>query len=550
MTIKLVSSLEKVFLDEAPNVTNETCFNVVNLGDVFSFQAVIYLDLKTPRKNFADYEVVVESEIENIIKVRQVGHVPSRMPLYHKTDGDFLRDSVGLYPDPLEEKEYVRLFSKSWNSIWIDVSPTLDTKPGDFNITIKIKDHEGNVQGEAKTSVKILGISIPKAHFVHTEWFHTDCLAQYYNVPVFSDEYWRIVKNFMDTAVKMGQNMILTPVFTPPLDTAIGGERLTVQLVDVKQTPEGYVFCFDKLVRWIDLAREAGFEYFEISHLFTQWGAAHAPKIMVTNCEGVLIKKFGWETDAAGDEYVGFLKAFIPKLLEVLQSKQADDKAYFHISDEPSLKNIDQYKKIHSIIKPLLKNQKMFDALSDAAFYKEGLVEIPVVATDHYEDFQDFDIKERWVYYCSGQADEVSNRFFGYPEYRNRIIGVQLYLYEITGFLQWGLNFYNTRLSTKAIDPFAVTDAGMAFPSGDSFILYPGEKGAAWDSIRSMVFSAALSDFHALKHLESLAGREFVVNLICEGLSEKITFKKYPQTAEYLLKLKARVLHEIEKFKM
>ena len=40
--------------------------------------------------------------------------------------------------------------------------------------------------------------------------------------------------------------MLLTPVFTPPLDTAIGGERRTVQLVDVHVTENGYTFGFDK----------------------------------------------------------------------------------------------------------------------------------------------------------------------------------------------------------------------------------------------------------------------------------------------------------------
>ncbi len=36
------------------------------------------------------------------------------------------------------------------------------------------------------------------------------------------------------------------------------------------------------------------------------------------------------------------------------------------------------------------------------------------------------DLKHPWVYYCSGEYLEVSNRFFAQPSYRNRILGVQM----------------------------------------------------------------------------------------------------------------------------
>ena len=39
----------------------------------------------------------------------------------------------------------------------------------------------------------------------------------------------------MDNAVAHGVNLLYTPLFTPPLDTQVGGERTTVQLVDVER---------------------------------------------------------------------------------------------------------------------------------------------------------------------------------------------------------------------------------------------------------------------------------------------------------------------------
>ncbi len=58
-----------------------------------------------------------------------------------------------------------------------------------------------------------------------------------------------------------------------------------------------------------------------------------------------------------------------------------------------------------------------------------------------------------------------------------------MYLYGIEGFLHWGYNYYSSQYSIRKIDPYRVTDADDAFPSGDAFLVYPGEDGKAEESI-------------------------------------------------------------------
>ena len=43
-----------------------------------------------------------------------------------------------------------------------------------------------------------------------------------------------------------------------------------MQLVDITKTSSGYEYSYDLLDKWIDMCNEIGFEYFEISHFFTQ----------------------------------------------------------------------------------------------------------------------------------------------------------------------------------------------------------------------------------------------------------------------------------------
>lgn len=107
---------------------------------------------------------------------------------------------------------------------------------------------------------------------------------------------------------------------------------------------------------------------------------------------------------------------------------------------------------------------------------------------------------------------------------------MQLYERDINGFLHWGFNFYNTVLSYRPINPLCVSDAGGAFPAGDSFVVYPGHNGA-WDSLRLEVFYDALQDRMILKLLESFIGREKVLDLLHnEGVRG---WKEYPRDAKW-----------------
>ena len=129
------------------------------------------------------------------------------------------------------------------------------------------------------------------------------------------------------------------------------------------------------------------------------------------------------------------------------------------------------------------------------------------------------------------------------PSARNRIYGVQLFKYDIIGILHWGYNFYNSQFSIEHINPYEVTDS--AFPSGDPFLVYPGSDGHPEESIRMMVHYEALTDLRALRLLESLAGKEYVMDLVEGELSEPLTFKRYPKSDMYLITLRNRVNREI-----
>ncbi|WP_338031893.1 DUF4091 domain-containing protein [Cedecea colo] len=481
--------------------------------------------------------------------MRQVGHVPSLFPCYRTTDDDYLSTAPGLFPDPLMPLPDKTFFVNSdyYGSLWLTVNPQNESLPtGESSLCLRLFDvASGEMLGSLHLEIEILPGALPPQTLLHTEWLHTDCLADVYGIEVFSDAWWQAVRHFVRCAVNNGVNMILTPIFTPPLDTAIGGERTTVQLVGVTQKVNGdYQFDFSALQRWVELCREEGITTFEISHLFTQWGAHHAPKIMVHK-GGQVVREFGWETDAYGQKYRDFLHAFLPVLCDWLRGKGLEKHAWFHVSDEPKISDIDVYRRASDLIRPLIGDFPVLDALSDYEFYQQGLVKNPVTASDRLEPFLSNQVPGLWTYYCCVQKLNVANRFFAQPSYRNRILGVQLYLYRITGFLHWGFNFYNSGHSLEKLDPFAVTDGRGAFPSGDLFVVYPGKDYQPVESLRLMVLREAFQDIRALQLLESLTSREHVEQLIARLAGMSITFTSYPREAEFLLELRRQVNEQL-----
>ena len=546
MSIQIIraSSLEKIFPDQTPHPSHMRLSMLQN--DVLSFQLALRpADIPNTR---LEVSVRVDSPIASCISVRRVNLVPSMLPVSDTRDGNILSDRPGLYPDLLTPLPDGKSFlpRRLWTSFWIEIETDEHTAPGVHPVTVTFTPLSERVEPvSCCTEVEVIGTVLPEQELTVTEWFHGDCVADYYRVPVFSEEHWEYMRRQIQLGARRGLNMILTPIFTPALDTEVGKERTTIQLADIFYENGTYSFGFDKLERWVNMCRDCGIRFFEMAHLYTQWGAAHCPKILVWE-NGGLRRRFGWEQDALGAEYRDFLRAFLPALTDELKRLGIERQTVFHISDEPNESCLEQYRAARAQVTELLAGFPIMDAMSHYRYFTDGICETPIIATDALTPFLEGKCpKDLWVYYCCAQTYQVSNRFFGMPSARNRIIGLQFYKYRVKGFLQWGFNFYNSQLSRRHIDPFRVTDADMAFPSGDAFLVYPGENGEPLESLHMAVFYEAINDLRALLLLEKLTGREHVMALLEDGLDAPLTFAQYPTEDAWLLSLRRRVNEEI-----
>ena len=548
---KIISSLEKVFVDS--KIDSFAALEKVSVlkGERLNFQIVHSYDTVDSPLIYETVRLMptLSGELAPLATMRGIAHVPVTKTTHCiGTDDNYVRTEAGLYPDILRPMYYGGKFSYtpcSTNAVWVEINIPKDMEAGSYKFRIDIDGNNypnGCNYGlcSCELEVEVINEILPDEDIYFTQWFHSDCLANYYNVEVWSDRHFEIVESFIKTARRNGINMILTPVFTPPLDTAVGGERRTTQLVGVTLEGGKYSFNFDYLDRWIDILDRCGVEYIEISHLYTQWGAKHAPKIMAT-VDGEYKKLFGWETDAHSEEYVTFLHTFLPALIDHMKARGDDKRCFFHVSDEPHAGDEDIYAKSKENVASILEGYPIMDALSTIDFYKFGIIDHPIPANNRIKPFLEAKVPGLWTYYCVSQPINVSNRYQSMPNWRNRSIGMQIYKYNIAGFLQWGYNFYNNQYSGDPINPYYEQSCDFSFPGGDPFSVYPHMDGTALESPRLVVFYEALQDIKAMKLAEKYTSHDEVVAAIENALGKELTFDTCAKSSETMHRIREAV---------
>ena len=544
ITLKQISSLEKVRREDAKE------YPCIDSRKALAGERVLYqLWIHTDDQAFMS--VSVESALAEHVKLYRVRDAVMDTPLVVPGPmEDYITHTPGMMPDilvPLSENGNRLYVDKIPCALWVQVDIPADTRPGSYPVRICFDITKPGGQQEARPcctmDLTVIPAVMPRQKLIYTRWMYLDCIAQAHQVEIFSEAHWEWIDRYIAAAADLGINMLMVPVHTPPLDTEVGTARPCVQLVDIEKKGEQYIFGFDRFHRYIELCKKHGIRYYEIAHMFTQWGAKATPNIWVTE-NGKAGYLFGWHTDAQDPGYAAFLRQYITAISAQLAEAGIVENTYYHISDEPSLENMPAYRQAAELIRPLIGNSKTYDALSDYAFYEKGLVECPVTIVSQIHSFLEHEIPNQWVYYCCGPTEVYPNGFMAMPSYRVRVMGFLMYKYGIKGFLQWGFNFYHACRSMYPIDPFVTTSSDGAFPSGDPFIVYPGRK-CVYPSIRGQVFYEGVQDMDICYALEEKIGKAAVVQLIDQAAGQPLRFDTYPKNSEFLVNLRQRLIEAL-----
>ena len=433
------------------------------------------------------------------VRVRHVGYVP--MPHFtldtpaDELDGvDFL---PGLAPDPLFPVTSVVAGPWETTSFWVSVHVAPDAPAGTHELRAAVATSDG-VEADLVVRLAVHDATLPaRRDFPVTHWFYADAILDHYRVALGDDAFWTLLDPYFRNLVSHGQDTLYVPIITPPLE----GFRRPVQLLGISRDGEvdgddaRYRFDWSWVRRWVDLAKSAGIERFEWAHLFTQWGAAHAPRVYADHGEDAH-ELWPPETPAMSETYRTFLRQFLPAFERFLRAEDLLDRSFFHLSDEPAAgEHLANYRAARSLLRELAPWMTIMDALSEVEFAREGLVDTPVAILPEVPAFTAEQIPV-WAYFCCVPTGRYLNRALDTPLSKIRMAGPLFYWTGVGGFLHWGYNFWYASGTAKLIDPFMESNGRVwpGWPAGDPFVVYPGPDGP-FDSLRWEVFAESLQDY-------------------------------------------------------
>lgn len=547
--LKLVSSQYKHLPHRGDG---DICGRLIDSGSCLSGEPYSLQALYRAPKGSVCLPVSVRVESELPVETYRVDYVAVSCVINPNCERGFESNAPGLYPDclmprpsaPEAEKlthptgkpiyfekatEYqLNATEGQYGAVWITVNPdSLSLRAGSYPVRVSLYSLADNSLLSKETlTLRVIDATAEELDIYYTNWFYVDCLCDAFGVSPYTEEFYLIFDEHIRNMTRHGQNTLLLPAFTPPLDVAIGDRRMNVQLVGVSCEDGKYSFDFTKMREFIRHATDCGIKYFEHSHLYSQWGALHAPSIYDT--DGELL--FGDDTEAAGAEYSGFIRAYLEAFMEFARAEEIEKRLIFHLSDEPESHHLENYRAVRRVVEDLLCGSPVCDAMSDPAFYLEGLVEEPVCRALSIESFGEL-CSTKWLYYTGGYREHCcSDRQIPNTAALTRVLGVQLYRYEAKGFLQWGYNYYYGRLSRGFGDPLSAPNTYKLY-SGPNYLCYPirSRKGLhVATSIREKLMQEAMNDLMALKLLEKKIGRAEVMSL-CESYLGEVTYKTIPE---------------------
>lgn len=495
MSFWLESTLKRVYLTSKPRATALEPVPAARGGKV-SFQACFRNDTSAQM----DVACTATAGEGMSVRVRRVGFVPLRLgttgvPSSAREGAEFV---PGYVPEPLYEDALATAGPYSNGVFWVSVQVAKDAKPGLHPVEVRMLDPKGVELAKLTAQIEVSKLVLePRKNFPVIHWFRGECLWDWYKTGTWEDpRIWDITRNYMRNLLEHGTDVIYTPMFFMRRETF---ERPCQLLIVSETSPGVYSFDFSLVKKYVDLAKEVGFDTFEWPHFWIYWGVENPARIY-HNKDGKMQLLWPPDTDGHGPLYTGFLKQFLPAFHDFLQQEGILEKSYFHLSDEPSEGHIPNYKKARATLRELAPWMKVMDALSDINFGRQHLTDIPIPLLPSDAAYTKENIPH-WVYFCCEPRGTYVQRLLDTPLPVIRMSGWSFYRLKAEGFLHWGYNYWHVMEQEKLVDPFTEFCGNWwpGIPPGDPFTVYPGADGRPLDSVRWEVWAESLQDYAILQ---------------------------------------------------
>lgn len=337
--------------------------------------------------------------------------------------------------------------------------------------------------GEEKCSIdvriEVFAACVPKTGALSViNWFILSHMATRHDLELWSVEHWAMIRRYGEMMRRARQTHFW----------------VTMEVIDVEAREDGtYQFNFDRAERLIRLFLELGFTHIE--------GGMVATRKQFSDSEFVVTIQ-NQHVKALSAEGYSYIAQYLTAWRNFLETHQWFNLLVQHVADEPTRNCADEYRILSGIVRKFLPGVPLIEAVE--LFSIEGAVDIWIPKNHDYEaNRHEYERMRQlgdtiWFYTCCFPGGYYMNRLLDMPLLRTRYLHWGNYIYNLTGFLHWGFNYYS-----KNQDPFQDSSPVLAnlgdsrLPPGDTHIVYPGIDGP-WGSVRLEAMAAGIEDYELL----------------------------------------------------
>ena len=384
-----------------------------------------------------------------------------------------------LMADRLDPVETTKVEAGTVQPVWLDIHVPADAKPGTYRGTVKISPLPTSTEGENKKSPftgDLEGLSLPLVLEVSdrtlpppSEWsFHLDlwqnpyAVARYYDVPLWSQQHFDLMRPTMELLAKAGQKVITCSVISRPWNgqTFDPFESMIGKTKNLDGTWEYDYTVFD---RWVEFMMSCGITEQIDCYTLVPWHYRFDYYDRATN-------SVQWLSCKPGEQaYHDFIVPFLKDLSRHLRQKGWFGRTYIAMDERPK----DQMEAAWRVIQE-----------ADPGFKIEGAANYSVEseAADRVDDlsvaFQYNLLKGEALskrkakgqkitfYTCCGP--DRPNTFTFSPPAESAYLGLHAMACGYDGYLRWAYNSWTVQPCQDSRFP------RQGWYSGDCYLVYPG----------------------------------------------------------------------------
>jgi len=311
----------------------------------------------------------------------------------------------------------------------------------------------------------------------YTNWFSLAHMATRHSLKNWSEAHWDMIGRYARLMVHARQN-----TFWVPWHNIFRREK------------GGLVLDRERLRRIVRTFTDAGMHYIEGGHV-----AARTRGDMESSTFDVML---GGPLATSAEGNADLARA-LKQLWGEIQRNGWQDRWIQHVSDEPVGVSATDYRVLAGMVRKYMPGIPLLDATMHTGVV--GAIDIWCPHAHEYQRNREFFQGHRalgdrvWFYTSCTPGGPWLNRFMDMELVRPALFGWAAALYDLDGFLHWGLNHYEPDQDPfqKSVVPHPL---GSGLPAGDTHIVYPGE-GGPWSSLRLEAQREGFEDYELLKRL-------------------------------------------------